>query len=112
MALFNECMHSCAHIVLDTADIVRDGDFSPTTILLFPSHLKTLNAETDDSGELLATIDVAVQKAPKTSPTTATIAVLGSLSSPGIIMQATKEVTSLRVSDKGGHRVWAAPSQP
>ena len=30
MALFNECMQSCAHIVLDTADIVRDGDFSPT----------------------------------------------------------------------------------
>ena len=29
MALFNECMQSCAHIVLDTADIVRDGDFSP-----------------------------------------------------------------------------------
>jgi hypothetical protein len=31
MALFNECMQSCAHIVLDTADIVRDGDFTPTT---------------------------------------------------------------------------------
>jgi hypothetical protein len=30
MALFPECMQSCAHIVLDTADIVRDGDFSPT----------------------------------------------------------------------------------
>jgi hypothetical protein len=29
MALFNECMQSCAHIVLDTADIVRDGDISP-----------------------------------------------------------------------------------
>jgi hypothetical protein len=29
MALFNECMQWCAHIVLDTADIVRDGDFSP-----------------------------------------------------------------------------------
>ena len=28
MALFNECTQSCAHIVLDTADIVRDGDFS------------------------------------------------------------------------------------
>jgi hypothetical protein len=28
MALFNECMQSCAHIVLDTADIVRDGDFA------------------------------------------------------------------------------------
>jgi hypothetical protein len=32
MALFNECMQSCAHIVLDTADIVRDGDFSPTIL--------------------------------------------------------------------------------
>ena len=26
MALFNECMQWCAHIVLDTADIVREGD--------------------------------------------------------------------------------------
>jgi len=25
MALFNECMQSCAHIVLDTADIVREA---------------------------------------------------------------------------------------
>ena len=33
MALFNECMQSCAHIVLDTADIVRDGDFSSTALL-------------------------------------------------------------------------------
>ena len=30
MALFNECIQSCAHIVLDTADIVRDGDLSTT----------------------------------------------------------------------------------
>ena len=29
MALFSECMPSCAQIVLDTADIVREGDFSP-----------------------------------------------------------------------------------
>ena len=29
-ALQQECMHSCAHTVIDTADIVRDGDFSPT----------------------------------------------------------------------------------
>jgi len=29
MALFNECMQSCALIVLDTADIVRDGDLTP-----------------------------------------------------------------------------------
>jgi hypothetical protein len=65
----------------------------------------------DDSGETLATIGV-VRKAPKISPTTSTIAVLGSLSGPGIVMQATKEITSLRVDDKGGHRVWAAPSQP
>jgi len=26
MALFYECMERCAHIVLDIADIVRDGD--------------------------------------------------------------------------------------
>ena len=30
MALFNECMQSCAHMVLDIADIVRDGDLSST----------------------------------------------------------------------------------
>jgi hypothetical protein len=30
MALFNECTQLCAHILLDMADIVRDGDFSPT----------------------------------------------------------------------------------
>jgi hypothetical protein len=66
----------------------------------------------DDSGELLATMAVHVQKAPKTSPTMSTIAALGSLSGPGIIMQASKEGTLLRVSDKGGHEVWAAPSKP
>jgi hypothetical protein len=30
MALFNECTQSCVHIVLDMADIVRDGDLSLT----------------------------------------------------------------------------------
>ena len=30
MALFSECMPQCARKALDTADIVRDGDFSPT----------------------------------------------------------------------------------
>ena len=29
MALFFECMLQCAQKVLDPADIVRDGDFSP-----------------------------------------------------------------------------------
>ena len=33
MALFNECMQSCALIVLDTADIVRDGDVTPDQVL-------------------------------------------------------------------------------
>jgi hypothetical protein len=28
MALFNECTQPCVHIVLDMADIVRDGDLS------------------------------------------------------------------------------------
>jgi hypothetical protein len=32
MALFNECTQWCAHIVLDMADIVRDGDIS--TVIL------------------------------------------------------------------------------
>jgi hypothetical protein len=35
MALFHECMQSCAHIVLDTADIVRDGELSPTILLRY-----------------------------------------------------------------------------
>jgi hypothetical protein len=30
MALFYECIQWCAHIVLDTADIVRDRDVTPT----------------------------------------------------------------------------------
>ncbi len=32
MALFNECTQLCAHILLDMADIVRDGDLSPITV--------------------------------------------------------------------------------
>ena len=32
MALFYECMERCAHIVLDIADIVRDGDFASTIV--------------------------------------------------------------------------------
>ena len=31
MALFHECTLQCAQKELDTADIVRDGDFSPAT---------------------------------------------------------------------------------
>jgi hypothetical protein len=34
MALFFECMEQCAQKVLDTADIVRDGDLST---LMLPS---------------------------------------------------------------------------
>jgi hypothetical protein len=34
MALFYECMERCAHIVLDIADIVRDGDISTATTAL------------------------------------------------------------------------------
>jgi hypothetical protein len=30
MVLFSECMPELAPKVLDSADIVRDGDFSPT----------------------------------------------------------------------------------
>jgi hypothetical protein len=33
MALFSECMLECARKLLDTADIVRDGDFSPIICL-------------------------------------------------------------------------------
>src|SRR5206468_2448905 len=31
MALFSECRAQCAQTVLDTADIVRDGDITPIT---------------------------------------------------------------------------------
>jgi len=34
MALFIECMPSCAQIVLDTADIVRDRDLSTVTAIV------------------------------------------------------------------------------
>ena len=34
MALFFECVLQCAQNVLDAADIVRDGDFSPTIVLV------------------------------------------------------------------------------
>jgi len=65
-----------------------------------------------DSGELLATVSVALQKSPKLSPTTSTIAALGSLAGPGVIMNASKEIAIVRVADQSGHRVWAASSQP
>jgi hypothetical protein len=32
MALFFECMPQCAQKVFDTADIVRDGDVTPTML--------------------------------------------------------------------------------
>ena len=65
-----------------------------------------------DAGELLATVSVALQKAPKLSPTTSTIAVLGSLAGPGVVMNASKEIATVRVADQNGHRAWAASSQP
>jgi hypothetical protein len=38
MALFHECMQSCVHILLDTADIVRDGDLSPVGVLAIAAN--------------------------------------------------------------------------
>ena len=62
----------------------------------------------DDSGKLLATVSVAMPS--KAAPTpAATIAALGSPGGPGVIMQAWKDSTSLRIVNKGGHGVWAAP---
>jgi hypothetical protein len=37
MALFSECTQSCVHMVLDIADIVRDGDVTSTDNLLTAS---------------------------------------------------------------------------
>lgn len=66
----------------------------------------------DDAGELLATISVALQKSTKTSPTTSTIAVLGSTSGPGAVLQANESVATVRIDNKSGHRVWGAASSP
>lgn len=63
----------------------------------------------DNSGKLLATMAVAWQKSSPTAPTTSTIAALGTPGGPGVIMQAWTDGTILRVSDKHGHQVWAAP---
>lgn len=65
-----------------------------------------------DDGELLATVSVALKRDPKLSPTTSTIAALGSSAGPGVIMNASKEIATVRVADQSGHRVWAAPPQP
>ena len=35
MALCSECTQSCVHMVLDIADIVRDGDVMPVENSLF-----------------------------------------------------------------------------
>jgi hypothetical protein len=32
MALFHECIQKCAQKLVDTADIVRDGDITPTVV--------------------------------------------------------------------------------
>ncbi len=48
MALFSECMQSCAQRVLDTADIVRDRDISPVKVLPgFALLLLAINANQD-----------------------------------------------------------------
>jgi len=44
MALFHECMQGCARKV-DTADIVRDGDFSP--IEAAPSNDRSRASQTN-----------------------------------------------------------------
>ena len=40
MALFSECTHSYAQNTLDTADIVRDGDFSTNWVSQHVNGLK------------------------------------------------------------------------
>jgi len=64
----------------------------------------------NDSGELLALVEVALRK--KISPTTSTIAALGSAAGPGVVMNATKEIAIVRIDDQGGHRIWATSSKP
>ncbi len=44
MALFPECMRWCAFIVLDTADIVRDGDVSAATRWFYCSLIESFHS--------------------------------------------------------------------
>jgi hypothetical protein len=44
MALFVECMQECARKVLDTADIVRDGDITSTMAGTFLADSRVRNA--------------------------------------------------------------------
>src|SRR5215475_3823791 len=45
MALFLECIQKCCRKLLDTADIVRDGDFSPTDPLRQNQIMSTARIE-------------------------------------------------------------------
>ena len=64
----------------------------------------------DDAGRLLALLSVGLDQ--KSPSTTSTIAVLGNPGGPGVILNATQNVASARVSDTTGHRAWAAESTP
>ena len=64
----------------------------------------------DDSGNILATVSVALQKPGELSTATSTIAALGMPGGPGVVMGATKELAVIRVADKQGHRTWAESS--
>jgi hypothetical protein len=47
MALFNECMQSCAHIMLDIADIVRDADITPSLTMSTVSSIVVTHHRAD-----------------------------------------------------------------
>ena len=65
----------------------------------------------DDAGRLLALVSVGLDHNSPSS-TTSTIAVLGNPGGPGVILNATQNVASARVSDSTGHRAWAAETNP
>ena len=64
----------------------------------------------DDSGRLLALVSATTRQTLLSTPTSATIAVLGNAGGPGVILNATPDVAIARVGDAGGHSVWEASS--
>jgi hypothetical protein len=68
MALFYECMQSCTQNMLDTADIVRDGDVT-TIDKGFSVRLRLAGcSKTDGIYNLVARIYILLTKSPRKSP--------------------------------------------
>jgi len=64
----------------------------------------------DEKGRLGATMEAGVSKDGMSSTIAAGAPLIGPMAGPCVVMQASEVSTSLRICDKGGHQVWAAPS--